>query len=351
MCLFPKSVPNPLYRPNKDGDAPPQCPDYRLQWIDAPCNNCEQCNKQKALSWRIRLCEEKKDMNKKGIRGWMVTLTFSPEALQRLAEHKDVKGLDGYARENKICLIAEQELSDKWYLKFKKRPRRFLITELGHKKGDYHRTTTEHVHMHGVIWTNENLPKYLEELWGNGWIYVDKDQAIGQAGLVYITKYIFKKDGTHPMYKPKIMASKGIGKTYIKNANRHIFDGENTRETYVFENGVKVGLPIYLRNLIWNQHEREQLRLIKLDSGIKWVGKQQFDITTAEGRKWYDDAMKEAQSHSNRMGYAGRNIDEKQREMERIKRNEKFNEKIAIAEKRKQALEEKLKQNDKNRKQ
>lgn len=333
MCLYPKNILNPRYLPNKtNGGKPPKCKDERLLRVDVPCNNCEQCMKQKARNWRVRLLEEYRLMYKKRMKGYMITLTFSPDWLKKLAEHPEVQKLDGYNRENRICKIAEQLFSNRWKKKFGVRPRRILVTELGHKANEEHRHTTEHVHMHGIIWTKEDLPKELAKIWKYGWVYADSRGA-GEGAMVYITKYIFKQDFTHKYWKPKVFATKGLGKGYMERGDvgRNKFNGEETNELYKNYKGYEMALPIYYRNMIYTVEEREELRLIKEDKKIKWVDGQAIDVSTPEGMLNYERAIQDAKAKSHRHGYRGREINYEERNLEREKRNEKFKEKIKMA--------------------
>ena len=80
-------------------------------------------------------------------------------------------------------------------------------------------------------------------------------------------------DIDHPNYTPKILCSKGIGSNYVNtyNATRNKYNGEETKEYYVTRTGHKLALPIYYRNKIYSEDEREQLWLHKLDKEERWV--------------------------------------------------------------------------------
>ena len=68
------------------------------------------------------------------------------------------------------------------------------------------------------------------------------------------------------LYVPKIMCSAGIGKQWTKGigAKRARYVPCETLEEYRGVDGAKRGLPIYYRNLIYTDEEREKLWIEKL---------------------------------------------------------------------------------------
>ena len=85
----------------------------------------------------------------------------------------------------------------------------------------------------------------------------------------------------------KIFASKGLGKNYINTSNKreNEYRKNNTNETYRLNNGAKTALPIYYRNKIYNEEEREYLWIEKLDKNVRYIGKSKFDMNNEEERK------------------------------------------------------------------
>ena len=48
MCLYPKLIKNPKYRPNKKNNYnPPTCEDDRVLYVPVGCGNCIECRNQK----------------------------------------------------------------------------------------------------------------------------------------------------------------------------------------------------------------------------------------------------------------------------------------------------------------
>ena len=96
---------------------------------------------------------------------------------------------------------------------------------------------------------------------------------VNERTVNYITKYITKTDEIHKEYKPIILASAGLGKKYIEryDSKNNKFRGKDTKETYTTRNGLELALPIYYRNKIYNDEEREKLWMNLLDKNVRYV--------------------------------------------------------------------------------
>ena len=349
MCLYPKLVKNPRYKPNKkNGGNVPEMQDKRIGYVPVKCGLCMECAAAKAAEWKGRLLEEVKHQK---IKGNFVTLNFSNESYGELAAEakKLIPGIKGYDLDNQIATIAIHKWRERWRKHNGKSPRHWFITELGSG-------TTEHLHLHGIVWTD--TPEEIEKRWryeqieknkwkygwctlgdGKGRNYVN-EQTIG-----YITKYITKLDPEHKYYKPKILASNqpGIGLGFVKsyNAQKCAYKGENTKTSYTTPNGYEINLNVYWRNKIYTEEEREKLWLHKLDKGVQWIGGEKINANDSENRA---KLLKYYQKVSRKLGYGSpgdweaRTYEESRRELkqkmridnEKITRNEQ-NSKAAIS--------------------
>ena len=190
--------------------------------------------------------------------------------------HNEIKGLSGYELDNEIAALATRRFLERWRKKYKKSVRHWLVTELGGNG-------TENIHIHGIIWTNE--PKEtIDKIWGYGYTHIgDKTNGgyVNEKTINYIVKYVNKTDEKHPNYNSKILTSAGIGKQYLNRIDhkRNKYNGTNTIETYQTKNGLKINLPIYYRNHIYTEEEREKLWLIKLDKEERWVCGEKVDVS------------------------------------------------------------------------
>lgn len=326
MCLYERTIRNPKYKPNKkNGGRWPVPSDPRFKFIPIECGHCIECRKKKARDWQVRLLEDVKT-NTNGI---FVTLTFSNQSIAKLCKRKKIKGLTGYEKDNMIATEAVRLFTERWRKKFKKQPRHWLITELGHEG-------TENIHLHGFIWTNESK-ETIRSMWGYGWLWLGKEKPDGslenyvtERTVNYCIKYILKMDLEHKYYRPKIYTSKGMGKNYTEtiNAEANKFRGEKTRETYVTRTGHKMSLPKYWRNKIFNEDEREELWRMKLDRNVKYLGGYEIEVRTREQWEEYYRQYRIARRNSNQLGYGSTETDWEKKEAEIKKRNEMYRKRL-----------------------
>ena len=254
--------------------------------VPVGCGKCIECKKQKAKDWQVRLHEDLRE-HKNAL---FVTYTFSNEGLQEIDNL--IKGITGYDRDNEICRIAIRRYLERWRKKYKKSLRHWLVTELGH-------TSTERVHIHGIVWTDNR--KDVEKIWKYGRVWIG-DYVNGKT-INYIVKYVNKVDPVHKEYNSKIFTSSGIGSNYRKrkDINRNKFNGEETIETYKTREGMELALPIYYRNYIYSDEEKEKLWLIKLDKEERWVDGVKVDISENEDE--YYKLLKYKRQKNKRLGY------------------------------------------------
>lgn len=308
MCLYTRLIKNPKYKANKknNGLIPPVT-DQRVLYVPIGCGRCMECRKQKANSWQTRLQEDIKSHRN----GKFITLTFSNENIAHLAKH--CGQLTGYELDNAIATLAVRRFLERWRKQYKKSLRHWLVTELGHNG-------TENIHLHGIVWTDEELQQ-IKHHWKYGFVWPTDEEYIhtyvNAQTVNYIVKYIYKIDAKHKHYNSRILTSAGIGANYPKsiNSNRNKYNGTNTIETYKTRNGRNTALPIYWRNKIYTDSERERLWLHRLDRNERWIGGEKVKADDAESTLkkllWYRAINK-------KLGYGSyiKNETEQQNELE-----------------------------------
>lgn len=311
MCLYPKLVGNPKYKVNKkNGGNVPECIDRRLLLVPIGCKKCIECTKQKANEWRVRILEEYKS-DRKAV---FVTLTFSDESIKKLMyliKKSDGVLPKGYDLDNKIVSKAVRLFLDRWRKDKGKSVKHWLVSEIGHEG-------TKNVHLHGVLW---NLDiEAIKKNWQYGWIYFG--YSFNEKGINYFTKYLNKQDFENKEYVPKMLVSAGIGSGYIDsmNARKHKFVAGKTDEAYRTRQGWKMALPIYLRNKIWTEEEREKLWIEKLDRESRFVLGTEIDVSTEEGLKEYYKVLYSAREKNSRLGFGNDSKDWKKIDYENSRR-------------------------------
>ncbi len=293
MCLYPKIIENKKYLPNKKNNGkPPKPPDNRVKAVTIGCGECIECRRKKAREWQVRLTEEIKT-DKRGI---FVTLTFNNEAYERFDLANNSNNNSTHSRIIRL-------FTERWRKKHGKQPKRWLIPELGHQG-------TERLHFHGIIWTDLEQEK-ITDIWEYG--LVGFGTWVDERTINYIIKYVTKPDEEHTDFKGKIYCSKGLGKGYKDgyNSTKNKYDESGTNECYRLNNGAKVNLPIYYRNKIYNEDEKERLWLEKLDKKERYVLGQRIDISTQEGQRNYINAVIAARKKNAKMGFKKQNYNQK----------------------------------------
>ena len=311
MCLYPKLIKNRKYTATKKNKGIiPELKDKRAEYVPVGCGKCIECMKQKARSWYIRLQEEIK-VNKTGK---FVTLTFSNEYIYKLSEN--LKS-EGYNLDNDICKIAVRRFLERWRKKHKKSVKHWLVSEIGGHG-------SENIHLHGIIFT-DNV-KDIKEIWKYGYVFIG--DYVNCKTISYITKYITKTDVKHKYYTQIVLCSPGIGSNYINshNAKNNIYKGKDTNEFYKNQQGYKMNLPIYYRNNIYNDNEKENLWLMKLDKNIRYVCGEKIDVSITDDN--YYNVLNFHQKRNKILGYGDDKKDWNQKLYENQKRNLKIKERI-----------------------
>lgn len=302
MCLYPVLIKNKKYEPNKkNGGKPPKPKDNRVLLVPVKCGKCMECRKAISREWQVRLQEEIKHDNT----GQFVTLTFSEENIWKIQQELGPK-----ADSNEICTYAIRRFLERWRRKYKKSVKHWLITELGH-------SSTERIHVHGLLFATYSSED-ITSLWKYGIVWTGS--YVNTKTINYIVKYVTKLDGDHEGFQGKIHCSPGIGKKYNKsfNAQQNGYKQEKTDETYKLPNGAKVALPVYYRNKIYTEEEKEKLWLEKIDKGKRFVNGVRVDIRTSRGRDHFYRILGDAQRLNKRLGYGDRTWKKKKYEASRL---------------------------------
>ena len=83
---------------------------------------------------------------------------------------------------------------------------------------------------------------------------------------------------------------------------RNQYKPGETIETYKTRTGHELGLPIYYRNKIYTDEEREKLWLEKLDKEERWVDGVRVDISKGEEEEYYK-LLEVKRQKNKRLGY------------------------------------------------
>lgn len=284
MCLYPKLIRNKRYLPNKkNGGHTPYCDDERKKAVAIGCGKCIECRKKRANEWRVRLMIELKNHPENA---HFVTMTYSDESLSKFEQEEALN----------VASRSIELFRKRWYKKYKCGIKHFLISELGGND-------SQRMHLHGILWT-EKSKEEVEEVWSYG--FVDYGEFVNERTVNYIIKYIFKIDEKHPDFVTKVWTSKGIGQGYAEGEGKcfNKFRGISTKDYYRMPSGAKVALPIYIRNKIFDENQREELWMQKLDQKKRYVCGEKIDISNGKGIQLYFKCLKYHQERTEALGYS-----------------------------------------------
>ena len=315
MCLYPRLIENRKYKANlKNSGVIPAISDKRALYVPVGCGKCMECMKKKAREWQVRLSEEIRT-NKNGK---FVTLTFDNNAYlylnkkikKRIDENGKEWNLTGYDRDNAICKKAVRYFLENWRKEFKRSVKHWFVTEIG--GGRY-----EHIHIHGIIFTDES-EETIKRKWKYGFSFIGK--YVNEQTINYIVKYIYKTDDKHKNYNPKILTSKGIGKGYLKrvDSKNNKYKGLNTKDFYKTRTGYEIAMPIYYRNKIYTDEERENLWMMKLDKNERYIGGVKVQADNDEDVR---NALEVARMKNDDLGYGNDKINWSEKMYENQRRN------------------------------
>lgn len=171
-------------------------------------------------------------------------------------------------------------------------------------------------------------------MWKYG--YTDTGQYCNARSINYIIKYVTKIDKDHKGFQPEIFCSAGIGKSYLDTTGaRSIkYKPNETREYYRLPNGVKVNLPIYWRNKLFTEEEREKLWAEKLDKGDIYIMGLKFNLKTIEGCEEYDKVLETQQEYNTKLGYGNDKKEWRKKEYNVTLRKLNANQKLQNAQKK-----------------
>lgn len=203
-------------------------PDYELS---VPCGKCAQCLKNKRLGWSVRLLYELENYKE----STFVTLTLDDKNLKRFKK----------TPKKPLLLYIDRLRKHLGY-----RPKYFFVSELGDENG--------RLHYHGIIFgtSKKAFPFELQrDKWQYGICWFGYCNA---KTCNYIVKYLLKGSNG---YKPFILCSNGIGKSYLDKPNLESWHINNFDfRDYINKNGVLYPLPTYYSNKIYS----EDVKLVKM---------------------------------------------------------------------------------------
>lgn len=228
--------------------------------LPVPCGRCLHCIKRRTNAWVFRLMQE----DKVSEFSHFVTLTYDTDhvpitkngfmTLVKTVKHINTKG-------NLVDI--PHELS---FQSFMKRLRKYESRKLRYYAVGEYGGTTARPHYHAIIFNVENPDNYLRAWMRDGksigTIHVGdvSGDSIGYtAGYIQKGKIVPAHSRDDRLQEFSLM-SKGLGKNYLSDEVKTYHKSNYKNNFLTLEGGVKIPMPKYYRDKIFNDDEKEKIR-------------------------------------------------------------------------------------------
>jgi len=228
---------------------------------DVPCGKCPVCIKNRVNGWVFRCMQE----DKRSIASHFITLTYdtrhvpiSPNGFMTLSPKVFPILKNGKRGKTKTCDLTKffkrlRKLQPKVKLKY------YAVGEYGGQ--------TERPHYHAIVF-NVTDEEFFVKAWDKGIVHVGSvtgDSVGYTAG--YINKgSIVPKHKMDDRVKEFSVMSNDIGSNYLTKQIIAYHRADLSRNYVTLDGGVKVPLPKYYRDKIYDEVEREQQRFLIMES-------------------------------------------------------------------------------------
>lgn len=224
-CLGPTNIRNPVDPSGKT-------------YIAVPCGKCAACLSNRRLEWFVRLKEEYKS----SLSGWFITLTYDDQ-------HVPVTE-DGLLSLDKVDV---QLFMKRFRKSIDQKVKYFCVGEYGSNYGRPH----YHLLLFHYNETKENVQSKIVSAWSLGTVDVG---SMSDRAINYVCKYVINRtDNYTGLVPPFILCSKGIGINYVDKCRSYHLD-DLRRCYYVDDGGIRRKLPRYLRNKIYDEEQKLQIK-------------------------------------------------------------------------------------------
>ena len=201
-------------------------------YLDVPCGWCFSCQRKRLSGYNLRLKFEHRLYPDDT---YFVTLTFDEASLKKFSLGDNT---------NKAVRL----FLDRYRKKAGKQVRHFFIAEYGERKG--------RLHYHGLLFNAPiNDEKELKDLWKYGIVDVQKADI---NCTNYLTKYMTKGTDCNKI-QPRIIASKGIGLSYVTPENILFHKQSGEFKPFIRIGTAFIPLPRYYIEKIFSVAERLEM--------------------------------------------------------------------------------------------
>ena len=213
--------------------------------IPLNCGKCPYCKKRRVNSWVFRLLQEERRSSS----SYFITLTYDNDYYPNATPHLP------------ITESGRRTLKKRDFQLFMKRLRKLQKTKIKYYAVGEYGTKTYRPHYHAIIFNVEDI-EYINQAWQLGSVHIGD---VSGASIAYTAKYIDKQKRI-PIHKNDDRAkefsliSKGIGSNYITKKTKKYHKQDITRMYVTHPDGIRVAMPKYYRDRIFNDAEKTKQR-------------------------------------------------------------------------------------------
>lgn len=251
------------------------------------CGRCPPCKKRRVSQWCFRIMEE----DKVSTSAYFVTLTYDSRTLP-------------------ITPKGFKTLRKKDYQKFMKRLRKRCSKKLRYYAVGEYGSKRKRPHYHAIIFNVDDYED-IHKAWQLGDVHIGN---VSGASTAYTLKYIdkekrvpeHKNDDRVPEFS---LMSKGLGKNYFESENMVRYHKDDLSRMYcVLPDGIKVAMPKYFREKIYDEQERtEQAMLVSR----MFSEKEAQDREEAKNQGFDYDEQKDAAKYARYKSFYNNNSSKK----------------------------------------
>ena len=244
-----------------------------------PCGKCEQCLKNRAKAWSLRLYQEKKESTSSSF----ITLTYDRPKLS-FNGHPTLVKKDFQDFMKRLRQRVKKEPT------YEGKPLRYYMV------GEYGELL-QRPHYHAIMF---NLPKkytlvedWLMAEWQNGLVH---QGSVELPSIHYVTGYLHKQQlvpthETDDRQKEFSLMSKGLGKTFLTKQMVRWLNANGNDWVFMPESNYKIKLPRYLKDKL------------KVKNNQNWVDKQSEYRIQNENSQAFKDTFKDFNKEYQKIKY------------------------------------------------
>lgn len=209
-----------------------------LKYIELPCGKCPKCKRSRVNSWVFRLEQEKKVSSS----SYFITLTYDNDHIP-------------ISRNGFMTLVKKD------FQNFMKRLRDYQKAKIKYYACGEYGSSTMRPHYHAIIFNVQNV-EHISKAWTLG---ITHHGTVSDASVAYTCKYIDKPHRI-PLHrnddrlKEFSLMSKGLGKSYLDKKENVDYHKTGLRNYVVRKGGVRIGLPRYYKDRIYDDDEKMLIR-------------------------------------------------------------------------------------------